>query len=190
MEQATRPRRLAVGITGATGAIYGEKLLRALMDVGDVQVHLMVSPSGWRTIAQELQTSDRELRAMVDVVHDSGNIGAAIASGAYACDAMMIAPCSMRTLGAVANGLADNLITRTADVMLKERRPLLVLTTEAPLHLAHLRNMTAVTQMGAIACPATPAFHVKPKSIGEIVNHTVAHMLDLIGIQKAAVEET
>ena len=177
------PRRIIVGISGASGAVYGVRLLRALRELGGVESHLVVSAAGWRTLHHELRLEPAAVNALADVVHDLANVGAAIASGSFAAHGMVVAPCSMRTLAAIAHGLADNLLTRAADVVLKERRRLVLLTRESPLHLAHLRNMVSATEMGAICCPPVPAFYQRPTSIGEIVDHSVARALDLLGIE-------
>ena len=177
------PRRIIVGISGASGAVYGVRLLRALRELGGVESHLVVSAAGWRTLHHELGLEPAAVNALADVVHDLANVGAAIASGSFAAHGMVVAPCSMRTLAAIAHGLADNLLTRAADVVLKERRRLVLLTRESPLHLVHLRNMVSVTEMGAICCPPVPAFYQRPTSIGEIVDHSVARALDLLGIE-------
>ena len=180
---SSAPRRIIVGISGASGAVYGVRLLRALRELGGVESHLVVSAAGWRTLHHELRLEPAAVNALADVVHDLANVGAAIASGSFAAHGMVVAPCSMRTLAAIAHGLADNLLTRAADVVLKERRRLVLLTRESPLHLVHLRNMVSVTEMGAICCPPVPAFYQRPTSIGEIVDHSVARALDLLGIE-------
>jgi len=177
-----RPRRLVVGITGATGSIYAVRLLQVLRDVPDVETHLVVSPSGVLNIKHELDIGRQEVHALADKVYGIRDVGAALASGGFATDGMIILPCSMRTLAAVAQGLSDNLITRAADVMLKERRRLLLMVRETPFNLAHLRNMTAVTEMGGIIFPPLPAFYHRPRSIDEMVDHTVARVLGLFDI--------
>jgi len=177
-----RPRRLVVGVTGATGSIYALRLLQVLRDVPDVQTHLVVSPSGVLNIKHELDIGRSEIHALADVVYSFRDVGAALASGGFATDGMIILPCSMRTLAAVAQGLSDNLITRAADVMLKERRRLLLMVRETPFNLAHLRNMTSVTEMGGIIFPPLPAFYHRPRSIEEMVDHTVARVLGLFDI--------
>jgi flavin prenyltransferase len=184
MTRQNAARRIVVAVTGASGAIYGLRTLQALSKAGGIESHLVVSPSGWRTVAHELgmTPADFAAGADADVMHDAADVGASIASGSFGCDGMVIAPCSMRTLAAVAHGLADNLVTRAADVMLKERRRLVLLARETPLHLGHLRNMTAVTEMGAIVCPPVPAFYLHPKSIDDIVHQSVARVLDLLGV--------
>ncbi|VFR31403.1 3-polyprenyl-4-hydroxybenzoate carboxy-lyase UbiX [plant metagenome] len=175
-------RRLIVGITGATGALYGVRLLQAARRVPDVETHLVVSAAGALNLQHELDLSRNEVHAMADVVHSVRDIGATLASGSFRSAGMVVAPCSMRTLGAIAHGLADNLITRAADVMLKERRRLVLMVRETPFNLAHLRNMTAVTEMGGIVFPPLPAFYHRPQSIEEMVDHSVARVLDLFDI--------
>lgn len=179
---ASAPRRIIVGISGASGAVYGVRLLQALQGMADVESHLVVSDAGWRNLQHELDMDRASVEAMADHVHDNRNVGAAIASGSFKCSGMVIAPCSMRTLAAVAHGLGDNLLTRAADVVLKERRRLLLLVRESPLHLMHLRNMVSVTEMGAIVCPPLPAFYLRPQSVNDIVNHSVARALDLLDL--------
>jgi len=175
-------RRIVVAISGASGAVYGVRLLQRLRAVGGVQTHLTVSEAGWLNVQQELDMDRAEFETLADVVYPVREVGSAIASGSFQCDGMVIAPCSMRTLAAVAYGLADNLITRAADVMLKERRRLILMVREAPLNLAHLRNMTSVTEMGGIIFPPVPAFYQRPQSIAEMVDHTTSRVLDLLGL--------
>ena len=179
-------RRVIVAITGATGAVYGVRLLQALRELPGIETHLVVSPAGWLTIGQELDLGRREVEPLAHVVHGVREVGATIASGSFAVHAMLVAPCSMKTLASIAHGLSDNLIARAADVMLKERRRLVLLTRETPLNLAHLRNMTAVTEMGAIVFPPLPAFYHRPGSIDELVAHTVGRALELAGLDAAA----
>ncbi|QIL78729.1 UbiX family flavin prenyltransferase [Diaphorobacter sp. HDW4A] len=179
------PQRIVIGISGASGAVYGVRLLQALADIPNVQAHLVVSNAGWRTLRHELDLTPAYVQSLADVMHDNDNIGASIASGSFAAHGMVIAPCSMRSLAAIAHGLADNLLTRTADVMLKERRRLILMARETPLHLVHLRNMTMVTEMGGIICPPVPAFYQHPQSIDDIVRHSVARVLDLLGLEHA-----
>lgn len=176
-----KPRRLIVAITGASGAIHGVRLLELLRDL-DIETHLVVSPAGWLTIDQELERPRREIEALADVVHGVREIGASIASGSFDTLGMVVAPCSMKTLASVAHGMADNLVARAADVALKERRRLVLMVREAPLNLAHLRNMTAATEMGAIVYPPMPAFYHRPRSIAEMVDHSCARVLALFGI--------
>lgn len=174
-------RRLVVGITGASGVVYGVRALELLRAAG-VESHLVLTRSAALTIGYELELRLDEVKALAAVVHPASDVGAAIASGSFPTDGMLIAPCSMRTLAAIATGNCDNLLTRAADVTLKERRRLVLLAREAPLHLGHLRNMVAVTEMGAIVSPPVPAFYAKPASLAEMVDHTVARALELLAI--------
>ncbi len=169
-------------MTGATGAVYGVRLLELLRDAGGVETHLLVSNAGWLNIQHELKLSKAEVENRADVVHSVRDVGATIASGSFATDGMVIAPCSMKTLASVAHGLSDNLITRAADVTLKERRRLVLMVRETPFNLAHLRNMTAVTEMGGIVFPPLPAFYAMPKTIEELVDQTVTRVLDLFAL--------
>jgi 2,5-furandicarboxylate decarboxylase 2 len=175
-------KRLIVGITGASGSIYGLRILETMRAVDGWSTDLVISSSALVTMAQELDRNREEVEALATRVHNVRDIGASIASGSYASEGMVIAPCSMKTLAAVAHGLSDNLVTRAADVVLKERRRLVLLPRETPLNLVHLRNMIAVTEMGAVVCPPVPAFYNRPATINEIVDHTVGRVLDLFGI--------
>lgn len=175
-------RRLLVAITGASGAVYGLRLLQTLQAVSDVELHAAVSDAGWLTLRHECDAGPQTLRPLVHTLHDAAHIGAGPASGSFRCSGMVVAPCSMRTLAAIAHGLSDNLVTRAADVMLKERRRLVLMARETPLHLGHLRNMTTVTEMGAIVCPPVPAFYLRPQSVDDIVNASVARVLDLLDV--------
>ena len=175
-------KKIIVAITGASGAVYGVRLLQCLQATEGVQTHLTVSSAGLLTLRHEMQMERAQLEQLADVVHPAQDVGAQIASGSFQCDGMVIAPCSMRTLAAVAHGLSDNLVTRAADVMLKERRRLVLMVRETPLNLAHLRNMTAVTEMGGIIFPPVPSFYHQPASIDDIVNQTVGRVLDLLGL--------
>jgi 4-hydroxy-3-polyprenylbenzoate decarboxylase len=181
-EAPSAQRRLLVAITGASGAVYGLRLLQTLQGVPGVQVHAVVSDAGWLTLRHELDVAPEALRPLVHTLHDAANLGAGPASGSFRCQGMVVAPCSMRTLAAIAHGLSDNLVTRAADVMLKERRPLVLMTRETPLHLGHLRNMVSVTEMGAIVCPPMPAFYLHPQSLDDIVDASVARVLDLLDV--------
>lgn len=178
-----RPRRIVVAITGATGAVYGVRLLERLRAIPGVETHLVISDAATLTLHQEVGLQRRDVEALAHVVHKNREIGASIASGSFQTDGMVIAPCSMKTLAAVAHGLSDNLIARAADVILKERRRLVLMVRETPFNLAHLRNMTAVTEMGGIVFPPLPSFYNKPASIDEMVDHTVARVIDLFGIE-------
>jgi 4-hydroxy-3-polyprenylbenzoate decarboxylase len=176
------PRRIIVAITGATGAIYGVQLLRRLSAAPGVETHLVISDAANLTLHQEVGLQRRDVEALAHVVHRNREIGASIASGSFQTDGMVIAPCSMKTLAAVAHGLSDNLIARAADVVLKERRRLILMVRETPFNLAHLRNMTAVTEMGGIVFPPLPSFYNRPATIDEMVDHTVARVMDLLGV--------
>jgi polyprenyl P-hydroxybenzoate/phenylacrylic acid decarboxylase-like protein len=175
-------KRLIVGITGATGAIYGVELLRSLRERGDCEAHLVLSEAGALNMWHELKMRPKELESLAVCIYNPKNVGAAIASGSFLTEGMVIAPCSMRTLAAVAHAQSDNLVSRAADVVLKERRRLVLLTRETPLNLAHLRNMTAVSEMGGIVFPPVPAFYAMPTGIDDMVAHTVARVLDLFGL--------
>jgi polyprenyl P-hydroxybenzoate/phenylacrylic acid decarboxylase-like protein len=179
-------QRLIVAITGASGAVYGVRLLKALRALGTVESHLVMSSSGVMTAQQELDLRRADIEALADVVHNVRDIGASIASGSFKSAGMVIAPCSMKTLAAIAHGLADNLVARAADVVLKERRRLVLLARETPLNLAHLRNMTAVTEMGGIVFPPAPAFYTRPQTLDDIVDHTVGRLLDLFDLPSGA----
>ena len=180
---ATRPR-LVVGITGASGAAYGVRLLERARDL-DVETHLVVTPSGVLNVHHECGLDRRALESLAAVAHAPGEIGACIASGSFDTAAMVIAPCTMKTLAAIAHGFGDNLLTRAADVTLKERRRLILMVRETPFNLAHLRNMTAVTEMGGIVFPPLPAFYHRPQTIAELVDETVERVLQLAGIAAA-----
>lgn len=177
----TDRRRLVVGITGATGAQYAIRLLE-LARSQDVETHLVISPSGVLNIRHELGMDRQAVHALADRVYSPRDVGATLASGSFATTGMVVAPCSMRTLAAVAHGLSDNLITRAADVTLKERRRLVLMVRETPFNLAHLRNMTAVTEMGGVIFPPLPAFYMRPASLDEMIDHTVCRVLDLFDI--------
>ena len=185
MSPGPAPRRLIVAITGASGAVYGVRALHMLRLCDAVETHLLVSASGWLTLQHELGLQRDAVHALADVVHNVRDVGASIASGSFATDGMLIAPCSMKTLASVAHGFADNLISRAADVALKERRRLVLLVRETPLNLAHLRNMTAVTEMGGVIFPPVPAFYSQPASIAEMVDHTVGRVLSLFDLAPA-----
>ncbi|WP_343730969.1 UbiX family flavin prenyltransferase [Duganella sp.] len=182
---ANTPRRIVIAITGATGAVYGVRLLQHLQHSAAVETHLLLSEAAVLTLHQETGLQRREVEALAHVVHKVRDVGATIASGSFQSEGMIIAPCSMKTLASVAHGLSDNLIARAADVVLKERRRLVLMVRETPFNLAHLRNMTAVTEMGGIIFPPLPSFYHKPRTIEEMVDHTVARVLDLFGIEHA-----
>ena len=182
LAHAAAPKRIIVAISGASGAIYGVRLLQALAALGHVETHLTVSDAGVLNLQQELDMDRTAVEALADVAYPVRDVGASIASGSFQCDSMVVAPCSMRTLASIAHGMSDNLVSRAADVMLKERRRLVLMVRETPLNLAHLRNMTAVTEMGGIIFPPVPGFYHRPHSIAEMVDHTVSRVVDLLGL--------
>ncbi len=185
----TRPaRRLIVGMTGASGSIYGIRILERLRAIGGWETHLVVSDAGVLNAYQEYGMDRKALHQLADVTHNVRDIGATIASGSFLTAGMVIAPCSMKTLAAVAHAMADNLITRASDVILKERRRLVLITREAPLNLAHIRNMEAVTLMGGIIFPPVPAFYSGGKTIDDLVNHTVGRVLDLFDVEHESIK--
>ncbi len=179
------PRRLIVAITGASGAIYGTRLLARLRDAGGIETHLLLSAAGVLNAHQELGLKRGDVEALADVVHNVADIGAPLASGSFRTLGMVIAPCSVKTLAACAAGLADNLITRAADVCFKERRRVVLMLRETPLNLAHIRAMETVTLMGGVVFPPVPAFYQKPQSLEQMVDHTLARVLDLFNIEHA-----
>lgn len=180
-------QRLIVGITGASGVIYGVRALELLREAG-LETHLVLTRSAALTIGYELEGRRvDEIKTLASVVHAVSDVGAAIASGSFPTIGMLIAPCSMHTLAAIGTGNCSNLLTRAADVVLKERRRLVLLVRETPLHLGHLRNMTAVTEMGAIVAPPVPAFYAKPTCLADMVDHTVGRALDLFGVETGRV---
>lgn len=181
----TAARRVVVGITGATGAVYAVRLLQRLREAGR-ETHLVASPAGVLNVHHELGLDRCALEALADVAYSPGDVGAAIASGSFTTEAMVVAPCSMKSLAAIAHGMADNLLTRAADVTLKERRRLVLMVRETPFNLAHLRNMTAATEMGAVVFPPLPAFYHRPANIDELVNESVERVLALLGVGEAA----
>jgi 4-hydroxy-3-polyprenylbenzoate decarboxylase len=179
-------RRLIVGISGASGIVYGVRLLTALRGAG-VETHLVMTRSAQVTLGYELPMKLADVHALADVVHRNENIGASISSGSFVTLGMIVAPCSIRSLSEIASGVTSGLLTRAADVVLKERRRLVLLVRETPLHLGHLRSMTQATEMGAIVMPPVPAFYSKPQTVDDIVDHTVGRALDLVGIDNALV---
>jgi flavin prenyltransferase len=175
-------QRLIIGITGASGAAYGVAALKALRRA-DVESHLIISRSGQITAAHELELKFSELTSLADVVYRIDDIAAAISSGSFQTTGMLVAPCSIRTLSEISSGVTSSLLTRAADVVLKERRRLVLMVRETPYHLGHLRSMTQVTEMGAIVMPPVPAFYTKPTTVEDIVNHSVGRALDLFGLK-------
>jgi 4-hydroxy-3-polyprenylbenzoate decarboxylase len=182
-------KRLVVAITGASGALYGVRLLEQLRKSDRVETHLMISDAAALNLHHELDIKRKDIETLASVVHSVRDIGACVASGSFHTDGMVIAPCSMKTLASVAHGMCDNLITRAADVMLKERRRLVLMVRETPFNLAHLRNMTAVTEMGGIIFPPLPALYQRPHTVSEMVDHTVGRVLDLLSIEQTLAPE-
>ena len=182
-------KRVVVGISGASGAIYGVRLLEQLRKDPDVEIHLVVSASGKRTLVEETGRTLREVEALAHVVYDDRDIGASLASGSFRTAGMIVAPCSIKTLAALASCHADTLVARAGDVTLKEGRPLLALVREAPLHVGHLRQMLAFAEMGGIVFPPVPAFYGRPQTVDDIVGHTVARVLDRMGLSHDPVPE-
>jgi 4-hydroxy-3-polyprenylbenzoate decarboxylase len=181
------PRRLIVGISGASGVTYGVRALEALRELG-IESHLVVTRAALLTLSQETDLSADDLTGRADVVHRLNDVGASIASGSFRTMGMIVAPCSVRTMGEIATGVTSTLLTRAADVVLKERRPLVLMVRETPLHLGHLRTMTALAEMGAVIAPPLPAFYARPASIAEMVDQSVGRALDVFGLDWAAVK--
>jgi flavin prenyltransferase len=180
-------RRLVVGISGASGSALGVRLLEVLREVGEVETHLVVSDAGRRTLEFETGHGVEEVGQLADVVHDQADVAAPIASGSFRAEGMVVAPCSMRTVAAIRNGSGQGLLCRAADVTLKERRRLVLVVREAPLSTIHLENMLGVSRAGAILCPLVPAFYNHPRTIEDVVDHTVGRVLDLFGIETSLV---
>jgi polyprenyl P-hydroxybenzoate/phenylacrylic acid decarboxylase-like protein len=182
VNQTLAKRRIIVAITGATGVVYGVRLLEALRASGQVETHLVVSRAGALNVQAELGMGRREVEALADAAYSDRDIGAPFASGSFRTHGMVVAPCSMKTLAALATGVTDTLVARAADVTLKERRRIVLLARESPLHLVHLRNMVTVTEMGAVVMPPVPAFYAKLESIDALVDQTVGRILDLFDL--------
>jgi 4-hydroxy-3-polyprenylbenzoate decarboxylase len=183
------PQRLVVGLSGASGSIYGIRLLEVLRDVPGLETHLVISRAAKRTLVDETEYTVRDVEALATRVYDDRDIGAALASGSFRTAGMVVAPCSIKTLSALANSHADTLLARAGDVTLKEGRPLVVVVRETPLHVGHLRQMLALAEMGAVILPPVPAFYHHPKTIRDLVDHTVGRVLDRIGIEHGLVTE-
>jgi 4-hydroxy-3-polyprenylbenzoate decarboxylase len=179
--------KIVVGITGASGAIYGVRLLERLRARPGVEIHLVLTRSGEKTLFLETGQAAADVKKLADFWYPLEDIGCRLASGSYPTDAVVIAPCSVHTMSAIANGISSNLLVRAADVALKEKRKLILLVRESPLHLGHLRNMTSLSEMGAIIAPPIPGFYNHPKTVMDIVDHSVDRVLDLIGIPDAQV---
>ncbi len=174
--------KIAVGISGASGAIYGLRLIERLRAQPDVELHLILSRAGEKTLFLETGKTAADLRALANYSYPEGDIASRLASGSYPIDAMAIAPCSIHTMSAIAHGISSNLMVRAADVTLKERRKLVLMVRESPLHLGHLRNMAALAEMGAIIAPPVPGFYNNPQTVMDIVDHSVDRVLDLLGL--------
>jgi flavin prenyltransferase len=185
----TAPRRIVVAITGSTGAIYGIRLLEVLRRSEGVETHLVVSAPGKRTIVEETDRTVKQVESLAHVVHDNRDIGASIASGSFRTHAMIIAPCSMKTASSIAHCYGSTLISRAGDVTLKEGRPLITLVRETPLHAGHLRILLTLAEIGAVVMPPLPAFYQRPRSLDDIVDHTVARVLDRLGVPQDLVPE-
>ena len=175
-------KRLIIGISGASGAIYGLRLLQVLRNVAEVETHLVMSQAARQTLSLETDLSLRDVQAMADVVHDARDIAASISSGSFKTAGMVILPCSIKTLSGIVNSYTDTLVTRAADVVLKERRPLVLCVRETPLHLGHLRLMTQAAELGAVIMPPVPAFYHRPQSLDDVINQTVNRVLDQFDI--------
>ncbi|HED4184199.1 UbiX family flavin prenyltransferase [Enterobacter mori] len=175
-------KRLIIGISGASGAIYGVRLLQVLRDVAGVETHLVMSQAARQTLSLETDLSLRDVQALADVVHDARDIAASISSGSFKTAGMVILPCSIKTLSGIVNSYTDTLVTRAADVVLKERRPLVLCVRETPLHLGHLRLMTQAAELGAVIMPPVPAFYHRPQTLDDIINQTVNRVLDQFDI--------
>jgi len=174
---------IIVGITGATGTIYGIRLLQVLSSIKGVETHLIISRAGEKTIELETDWRIEDIKALANFNYDIDDIGACLSSGSFKRDGMIVAPCTIKTLSALANSYTDNLLTRAADVTLKERRKLLLLVRETPLHIGHLRNMTNIAEMGAVIMPPVPAFYHRPNTIQDVVDHTIGKALDIFEIE-------
>ncbi|HCT3171246.1 TPA: UbiX family flavin prenyltransferase [Enterobacter asburiae] len=175
-------KRLIVGLSGASGAIYGVRLLQVLRNVAEVETHLVMSQAARQTLSLETDLSLRDVQALADVVHDTRDIAASISSGSFKTAGMVILPCSIKTLSGIVNSYTDTLVTRAADVVLKERRPLVLCVRETPLHLGHLRLMTQAAELGAVIMPPVPAFYHRPTSLDDVINQTVNRVLDQFDI--------
>jgi 4-hydroxy-3-polyprenylbenzoate decarboxylase len=183
MDKIKNKMTLIVGISGATGAMYGIRLLQVLAGIKEIETHLIISPVAAKNIQLETEYTLKKVKALAHYTYDIDDIGACLSSGSFKRDGMIIAPCSIKTLSALANSYTSNLLIRAADVTLKERRKLVVLARETPLHLGHLRNMVSLTEMGAIIMPPVPAFYHRPKTIQDIIDHTIGKVLDLFDIE-------
>ncbi|MBC8380969.1 MAG: 4-hydroxy-3-polyprenylbenzoate decarboxylase [Porticoccaceae bacterium] len=181
-------KRLVIGMSGSSGVIYGIRMLEVLAKNPEVETHLILSQAAKMNIGIETEWSVADVEALADEVHNNKNIGASIASGSYKTAGMIVVPCSMKTLSGIANSYAENLIIRAADVMLKERRQLVIVPRESPLHTGHCELMLKASQIGAIICPPSPAFYTSPKTVDDIINHSVARVLDLFDIESDSLQ--
>lgn len=177
-----KKKRLIVGISGATGAIYGVRMLEILAKIEDIETHLVLTKAGRMTIQVETPFAVKDVEAMANVVHDINNVGASISSGSFRTEGMVIAPCSMKSMGGIAHSLGGDLLVRAADVVLKERKKLVLVVRETPLHLGHLEAMATLTRMGAMIFPPVPAFYHRPKTLNDVINQTVTRILDQFDI--------
>ncbi len=177
-----KKKRLIIGISGATGAIYGVRMLEILAKIDEIETHLVMSKAGRMTIQVETPYAVKDVEALADVVHDINNVGASVSSGSFRTEGMVIAPCSMKSMGAIAHSLGADLLVRAADVVLKERKKLVLVVRETPLHLGHLEAMASLTRMGAIIFPPVPAFYHRPKTLDDVINQTVTRILDQFDI--------
>ena len=188
-QEGAPTRRIVVGITGSTGSIYGIRLLEVLREAPGVEAHLVISGPGKQTLLAETDYTVRDVEALAHAVHDNRDIGSSLASGSFRTAGMAIAPCSIKTLSDLAVCHSDTLVARAGDVCLKEGRPLVVVVRETPLHVGHLRQMTALAEMGGVILPPMPAFYLRPQSVAEIVDHTVGRILDRLGVEHSLVPE-
>jgi 4-hydroxy-3-polyprenylbenzoate decarboxylase len=182
-------KRIVVAITGSTGSLYGIRLLECLHKTPDVETHLVISAPGKRTLVEETDRSVKDVEALAHVVYDDKDIGACLASGSFRTAGMAIAPCSIKTVSALANSHTDTLISRAGDVTLKEGRTLVAVVRETPLHVGHLKQLLALAEIGAVILPPMPAFYLRPKTIGDVIDHTVARILDRLGLPQDLVPE-
>ena len=188
-QEGAPTRRIVVGITGSTGSIYGIRLLEVLREAPGVEAHLVISGPGKQTLLAETDYTVKDVEALAHAVHDNRDIGSSLASGSFRTAGMAIAPCSIKTLSDLAVCHSDTLVARAGDVCLKEGRPLVVVVRETPLHVGHLRQMTAVAEMGGVILPPMPAFYLRPQTVAEIVDHTVGRILDRLGVEHSLVPE-
>jgi flavin prenyltransferase len=184
---ANPPRRLVIGISGASGTVYGIRMLEVLQGT-DIETHLVMSKAAEMTLAYETDRTVKEIRALASISHPNSDIGATISSGSFPTIGMVVAPCSIKTMSEIATGVTSSLLSRAADVVLKERRRLVLAVRETPLHSGHLRTMTQLADMGAVIAPIMPAFYNRPRTVDDIINHTVGRLLDLFGIDNSIVK--